>query len=69
MKKQDSTKERLKYLEYKVNHKDTPTSEKFAIIDFYINHAGLFGNELKPIKFLKELGKLTTELNPPTKKS
>ena len=52
MKKQYSTKERLKYLEYKVNHKDTPTSEKFAIIDFYINHAGLFGNELKPIKFL-----------------
>ena len=63
MNKEYTTKERLKYLEYKVNHKDTPTSERFAIIDFYINHVGLFGKELKPIKFLKELGKLTIELN------
>ena len=62
-----STREKLKYLKYKVDHEDTPPSEKLDILEFLGHHAGLFGKELNLRIFLRELNRLTADINPKPK--
>ena len=66
--KKYSTREKLKYLKYKVDHDDTPPSEKLDILEFLAQHTGLFGNELNFKIFLQELHKLTADIDPKPKK-
>ena len=65
--KEYSIEEKLKYLKYKVDHKDTPPSEKLDILEFLGHHTGLFGNELNPTIFFRELNRLTADINPKPK--
>ena len=66
--KKYSTREKLKYLKYRVDHDDTPPSEKLDILEFLAQHTGLFGNELNFKIFLQELHKLTADIDPKPKK-
>ena len=66
--KKYTIEEKLKYLKYKVDHEDTPPSEKLEILEFLGHHTGLFGNELNLRIFLRELNKLTAEIDPKPKK-
>ena len=59
--------EKFKYLKYKVDHEDTPLSEKLNILEFFAQHTGLFGNELNPTIFFRELNRLTADINPKPK--
>ena len=61
--KKYTIEEKLKYLKYKVDHEDTPLSEKLNIFEFMAQHTGLFGKELNHRIFLRELQKLTAEIN------
>ena len=66
--KEYTTQEKLKYLKYKVEHEDTPPSEKLDILEFLAQHTGLFGKELNHRIFLRELHKLTADIDPKPKK-
>ena len=66
--KKYSIEEKFKYLKYKVDHEDTPPSEKLDILDFLAQHTGLFGKELNLRIFLRELYRLTADINPKPKK-
>ena len=65
--KEYTIEEKLKYLKYKADHEDTPMSEKLDILEFLAQHTGLFGNELNPRIFLRELHKLTADIDPKPK--
>ena len=65
--KKYTIEEKLKYLKYKVEHEDTPPSEKLNILEFLAQHTGLFGNELNHRIFLRELHKLTADIDPKPK--
>ena len=67
MGKEYTIEEKLKYLKYKVEHEDTPPSEKLNILEFFAQHTGLFGKELNHRIFLRELHKLTADINPKPK--
>ena len=58
-----NTREKLKYLKYRVDHDDTPPSEKLDILEFLAQHTGLFGNKLNFRIFLQELHKLTADID------
>ena len=61
--KKYTIEEKFKYLKYKVDHGDTPPSEKLKILEFLGHHTGLFGKELNLRIFLRELQKLTADIN------
>ena len=65
--KKYSTREKLKYLKYRVDHDDTPPSEKLDILEFLGHHTGLFGKELNLRIFFRELNRLTADINPKPK--
>ena len=65
--KEYTIEEKLKYLKYKVDHEDTLPSEKLNILEFLAQHTGLFGNELNHRIFLRELHRLTADINPKPK--
>ena len=65
--KEYSIEEKLKYLKYKVDHEDTPQSEKLEILEFLGHHTGLFGKELNLRIFFRELNRLTADINPKPK--
>ena len=65
--KEYTIEEKLKYLKYKVDHEDTPPSEKLDILEFLGHHTGLFGKELNLRIFLRELNRLTADINPKPK--
>ena len=65
--KEYTIEEKFKYLKYKVDHEDTPPSEKLEILEFLAQHTGLFGNELNLRIFLRELQRLTADINPKPK--
>ena len=60
--------DKLKYIMWKCSDDKTLLSEKLDIIDFLINHVGLFGDELNPERFMKELNKLTVDISHEPKK-
>ena len=61
--KKYSTREKLKYLKYKVDHEDTPSSKKFQILDFFAQCTGLLGNELHYRMFFQKLNELTADID------
>ena len=65
--KEYTIEEKLKYLKYKVDHEDTPPYEKLNILEFFAQHTGLFGKELNHRIFLRELHRLTADINPKPK--
>ena len=54
-----TTEDKLRYLKRKLSDRDLPIEERFDIIDFFTNHAGLFNKDLDIEKFFKELNRLT----------
>ena len=58
-----STREKLKYLKYKVDHEDTPSSKKFQILDFFAQCTGLLGNEFNYRMFFQKLNELTVDID------
>ena len=66
--KEYTIKEKFKYLKYKADQDDTSPSEKLDILEFLGHHAGLFGKELNLRIFLRELNRLTADINPKPKK-
>ena len=65
--KEYTIEEKFKYLKYKVDHEDTPQSEKLEILEFLGHHTGLFGKELNLRIFFRELNRLTADINPKPK--
>ena len=65
--KKYTIEEKFKYLKYKVDHEDTPQSEKLEILEFLGHHTGLFGKELNLRIFFRELQRLTADINPKPK--
>ena len=65
--KKYTIEEKFKYLKYKVDHEDTPQSEKLEILEFLGHHTGLFGKELNLRIFFRELNRLTADINPKPK--
>ena len=65
--KEYTIEEKFKYLKYKVDHEDTPQSEKLEILEFLGHHTGLFGKELNLRIFFRELNRLTADINPKLK--
>ena len=63
-----NTKEKLEYLNHKVEDDDTPSSKKFQILDFFAQCTGLLGNELHYRMFFQKLNELTAEIDPKPKK-
>jgi len=63
MKNRFSTDDKIKYIKWKCDNELTPLSEKMDIIDFLIDHSGLFGTKLNPEKFINELNKLTADIS------
>ena len=66
--KKYSTREKLKYLKYKVDHDDTPPSEKLDILEFLAQCIGLLGNKLHYRMFFQKLNELTTDIDPKPKR-
>ena len=64
MKKECTIEEKLEYLKYKAEYKDTPSSEKLKILEFFSYLIGLFGEKFDLIIFLRELNKLTADIDP-----
>ena len=58
-----SIDDKIKYIKWKMENDSTPLSEKLDIIDFLMNHAGLFGKRLRHETFARELNKLTADMN------
>ena len=65
--KEYTIEEKLKYLKYKVDHEDTPPSEKLDILEFLGHQTGLFGKDLNLRIFFRELNRLTADINPKPK--
>jgi hypothetical protein len=63
MKRKYTLHEKIKYVKWKCDNESTPLSEKIDIIDFLIDHSGLFGTKLNPEKFINELNKLTADIS------
>ena len=61
--KKYSTREKLKYLKYKVDHDDTPPSEKLDILEFLAQCIGLLGNKLHYRMFFQKLNELTADID------
>ena len=68
MRNKYSTNDKIKYIKWKCDNESTPLSEKMDIIDFLIDHFGLFGEKLNPEKFMNELNKLTADISHEPKK-
>ena len=66
--KKYSTREKLKYLKYRVDHDDTPPSEKLDILEFLAQCIGLLGNKLHYRMFFQKLNELTTDIDPKPKR-
>ena len=52
MRNKYSTNDKIKYIKWKYDNESTPLSEKMDIIDFLIDHSGLFGAKLNPEKLI-----------------
>ncbi|MBT4555421.1 MAG: hypothetical protein HOC41_07040 [Candidatus Marinimicrobia bacterium] len=63
MKNEYTISDKIKYIKWKAKEVNTSNTERFDIINFLINDAGLFGKELKPKKFIKELNRLTADIS------
>ena len=63
MKKQYTLEEKVKYLQYKVDHDNTPISEKMEILEFFGYYTGLFTSNLGPDEFNQILDRLTRDLH------
>ena len=63
-----NTKEKLEYLKHKVDHEDTPPSEKLDILEFLAQCTGLLGNKLHYRMFFQKLNELTADINLKPKK-
>jgi len=61
--KEYTTEEKLKYLKYKVDHDDTPPSEKLDILEFLAQCIGLLGNKLHYRMFFQKLNELTADID------
>ena len=61
--KKYSTREKLKYLKYRVDHDDTPPSEKLDILEFLAQCIGLLGNKLHYRMFFQKLNELTADID------
>ena len=61
--KEYTTEEKLKYLKYKVDHEDTPPSEKLDILEFLAQCTGLLGNGLDWRMFFQKLNELTADID------
>ena len=59
-----SISDRIEYIKFRLESQDTPLSEKMDILEFLMNYAGIFGKELNPTIFLKELYRLTALIDP-----
>ena len=68
MKRKYTLHEKIKYIKWKCDNELTPLSEKMDIIDFLIDHSGLFGRKLNTEKFTNELNKLTADISHKPKK-
>ena len=68
MKNRFSTDDKIKYIKWKCDNESTPLSDKMDIIDFLIDHSGLFGRKINPEKFTNELNKLTADISHEPKK-
>ncbi|MBT4661237.1 MAG: hypothetical protein HOC18_04990 [Candidatus Marinimicrobia bacterium] len=63
MKKEYTLEEKVEYLQYKVDHDDTPYSEKIEILEFFGHCTGLFSTELGPDEFNQVLDRLTRDFS------
>ena len=61
--KEYTIEEKFKYLKYKVDHEDTPSSKKFQILDFFAQCTGLLGNKLQYRMFFQKLNELTADID------
>ncbi|MBT6940139.1 MAG: hypothetical protein HN994_07080, partial [Candidatus Marinimicrobia bacterium] len=50
-----TTEDKLEYLQYKVDHDDSPLSEKIEILEFLGYYTGLYTSKLGPDEFNKIL--------------
>ncbi|MBT6439932.1 MAG: hypothetical protein HOK72_09530 [Flavobacteriales bacterium] len=58
-----TTEDKLEYLQYKVDHDDSPLSEKIEILEFLGYYTGLYTSKLGPDEFNKILDRLTRDLH------
>ena len=58
-----TTEDKLEYLQYKVDHDDSPLSEKIEIHEFLGYYTGLYTSKLGPDEFNKILDRLTRDLH------
>ena len=58
-----SISDRIEYVKFRLESQDIPFSERMDILEFLMNNAGIFGKELNPTIFLKELYRLTASMN------
>ena len=63
MKKEYTIEEKVEYLQHKVDHDYTPSSEKIEILEFLGYYTGLFSTKLGPDEFNRVLDRLTRDLN------
>ena len=59
-----SISDRIEYIKFRLESQDIPLSERMDILEFLMNNAGIFGKELNPTIFLKELYRLTAIIDP-----
>jgi hypothetical protein len=63
MYKEYTLEEKVEYLQYKVDHDDTPYSEKIEILEFFGHCTGLFSTELGPDELNQVLDRLTGDFS------
>ena len=63
MNKEYTIKDKLEYLQYKVDSDETPLSEKMKILEFIGYYTVLFSTKLGPDKFNQVLDRLSRDLS------